>query len=105
MAVTIDNKVRISLGNRTMVIADIDFDSSYPSGGESFALSDFGLTRRVDFGFGYGSGYTVVPDRTNLTLQVYYTDLSASSDGPEVEVADMGNLSTLTNVRMVIIGV
>lgn len=105
MALTIDSKVRISLGNRTRVIANVDFDSSYPTGGESFSLSDFGLKRRVDIGLGFGSGYFVEVDRTNNKILVYYANNDSGSDGPLIEVANGTNLSSLTNVRIDVTGV
>lgn len=44
MVLTVDNITKILGGaaNRNILICDIDFDISYPTGGEAFAASQFG---------------------------------------------------------------
>lgn len=44
MALTIDNKTYSNVGNRNMLTCDVDFDSSYPWGGESFDYTTLGFT-------------------------------------------------------------
>lgn len=45
MSLTVDLSVDkpTVFGNKKIVFADVTFDSSYPTGGESIAASDFGL--------------------------------------------------------------
>lgn len=71
MALTIDQKKRVSLGSATLVIADVDFDSSYPTGGEAFTLADFGLSQSIYFGIAQPSnGHTFQIDRANKKIKV-----------------------------------
>lgn len=105
MALTIDNKQRWVAGTKRFCICTISFDSSYPTGGEDFTLADFGFKRRIDYGHGFGSGYVCEADRTNLKILAYYGDNNNASDGPLIEVPNTTNLSTLTSVRFLAIGV
>lgn len=44
MALTITEVVRSALRNKRYLVVDIQFDNSYPTGGEAVAASDFGLS-------------------------------------------------------------
>ena len=85
-------------------------DSAYPTGGSaSFAakikaaldaagvyvgpITSANIFAVVSYDCG---GYKVVYDHTNDKLKVEYADLSASSDGPDVEVANSTDLSAVT---------
>ncbi len=45
MALTVSRVTRSTFGNKRIVIADVTFDSSYPTGGESLTASDVGLRK------------------------------------------------------------
>jgi len=80
MALTLTVKDRTVFGNKRIVIVDVDFDSSYPSGGETLNASDLGLSS-IDFVSPPSSkdGYLFDYDYTNSKLKVFY---------PVKEVAD-----------------
>jgi len=136
MALTISVVERTVFGNKRIVIADVDFDDSYPTGGESLQASDVGL-KAIDFlQAAPKSGYIFEYDYSNEKLKVFYptksqesnlaatvtvTDTTGDGDsgtfdvsfsgekgavdaGPAEEVADTADLSSLTDVRVIIIG-
>ena len=137
MALTISVVERTVFGNKRIVFADVDFDSSYPTGGESLQASDVGL-KAIDFLQATPkSGYIFEYDYTNEKLKVFYPTKSQSSSlaatvtvdtysstyaeagtynvsfsntkgtvdaGPAEEVANGTDLSSLTDVRVMIIG-
>jgi len=155
MALTISVVERTVFGNKRIVIADVDFDSSYPTGGESLQASDVGL-KAIDFLQATPkSGYIFEYDYTNEKLKALYptksqesnlaladhtvtedlvidagsttvTSTAANGDiisgtisvsshsftgtkgtvdaGPAEEVANGTDLSSLTDVRVMIIG-
>lgn len=72
MALTVNSKEYTVFGNKACVIADIAFDSSYPSGGESLNPDvNFGL-HSIDFAqIESKGGYSINYDRTNETVKVF----------------------------------
>ncbi len=71
MALTITEKNRSVFGNKKIVIADIDFDTSYPTGGEGLTAANLGLTG-VDFLQVSGkNGYIFEYDYSNAKLLAY----------------------------------
>lgn len=105
MALTIDQNVSLNVGHRRGVIVDVDFDSSYPTGGESLTASDLGFAGTVDLLLAEPqSGYVFEYDRVNSKLLAYYGDNNNASDGPLIEVPNTTNLSTVTNVRVFAVG-
>lgn len=77
------------MGNLKAVVADITFDSSYPTGGEDLNPSTLGLSF-VRFLVADGSeGYNLVYDYANSKLLAY-----GSTAGTEVAAAT--NLSTVS---------
>jgi hypothetical protein len=104
MALTIDSIERSVFGNKRVVVANVDFDSSYPTGGEALAPSDFKLTK-FDFVVAEPkSGYVFNFDYANNKLKVFQGDNDNAADAPLVEVANTTNLSTLTDVRLFAFG-
>ena len=136
MALTISVVERTVFGNKRIVIADVDFDSSYPTGGESLQASDVGL-KAIDFLQATPkSGYIFEYDYTNEKLKAFYPTKSQDSNlaatvtvtsntgdgdagtydvsfsgekgavdaGPAEEVTNGTDLSSLTDVRVMIIG-
>ena len=142
MALTISVVERTVFGNKRIVFADVDFDSSYPTGGESLQASDVGL-KAIDFLQATPkSGYIFEYDYTNEKLKALYPTKtqdaattganaltvdsgsttvtstaangaiitvpsgfrSAVDPGPAEEVGNGTDLSSLTDVRVMIIG-
>jgi hypothetical protein len=142
MALTVTVKDRTIFGNKRLVIAEIAFDSSYATGGESLTADMLGLAEIDHLIPSPKSGYLFEYDYTNLTLMAYYPTkaqaVAASSSnqptvtsgsatasavssttptvtipsgfrsavdtGPGQEVTASANLSTLTGVRVLVIG-
>ena len=116
MALTITEIHRSVFGNKRVITADLDFDSSYPTGGEGLTPADVALngfdlvltsamstsnTGTVNTAADLGHSPTF--DYTNNKILMTYSDLNGSADGPSIEVADTTNL-TGVRVRALIIG-
>lgn len=86
------------------VVKSFDFDSSYPTGGESLTASDLGLGSVVFVLAEPKAGYVFAYDYTNQKLLAYRGDNDAGADGPLVEVANGVNLSAVTGVRIFALG-
>lgn len=72
MAVTITRRKKARGGNGTWIVADVLFDSSYPTGGEPISVKELGLLRSVDIlTAAPAAGYSFSYDHTNLKLMVY----------------------------------
>lgn len=84
-------------------IYELDFDSSYPAGGEALDLT--ADIKNVLAVFAEGkAGYEFSYDYANKKLKAFFGDYSASADGPHSEVNDTGNLSSVTGVRLLALG-
>ncbi|MFN3652610.1 MAG: hypothetical protein ACK47B_23785 [Armatimonadota bacterium] len=68
MALTIAIRKRTSRGNRKSVIADITFDNSYPTGGESLTAADLGMNTLDHVTPGAATGYVAHYDHANSKL-------------------------------------
>lgn len=85
MALTISNLQHGVSGNKRENIADVAFDSSYPTGGESLTPAQLGLTSVDVVLSDHKAGYNFVYDKANQKLLAYNgttqvantTDLSA----------------------------
>lgn len=130
MSLTITNKEFSVLGTKRVVFCDIAFDSSYPTGGESLAPSDLGLSVATHVQIPTKSGYLFEYDYTNEKIKALYPTsvtsttgtvahalgfasgadafISATADhhGVEVgsEVANAADLSGVTSVKVMMIG-
>lgn len=85
---------------------EIDFDASYPTGGEAWALSDdFDVIKAAIF-----EGRTRVFELTSKNkpadskVKAYFYDYDAAGDGVAIEVANTTDLSGVTKVGVVVIG-
>lgn len=108
LTVTIDPEQRViekcSKGFK-LLTGKIAFDDSYPTGGEALDLSNF-FSRIISFiAFEPTAGYIFIYDRTNKKVKVYYADYDAGADGALIEVADTTDLSALTEVYFLAVGV
>jgi len=105
MTLTHSIQKRSTFGNKRVRTVDIAFDSSYPTGGESLTASDLGLSV-VDLVIpSPKSGYVFEYDYTNSKIKAYYADYDATSDGALIEVANTTDLSGVTGVRLLAMGV
>ena len=68
---TVDNLINVSLGNKKMMIAQVDFDSSYAFGGESFDYVSYGFRTVDSVKFFDGKGFTFEYDFTNKKVKVF----------------------------------
>jgi hypothetical protein len=96
MGLTITPITRSVFGNKRVVLADVTFDSSYPTGGESITPAVLGLSD-IDAIFTNGAkGWGVVYDKANAKLMAY-----GSTAG--TEITDTTNLSALV-VQILAVG-
>lgn len=49
MAIAISNEDRTVMGDRVVIFATVTFDSTYPTGGEAIANTDFSGLNQIDF--------------------------------------------------------
>jgi hypothetical protein len=81
------------VGNKKHVVADVTFDSSYPTGGEALTAANLGMTK-IDYAEcnvkavgGTVNVANVYYDRANSKIQVF--------DETPAEVTDTATLATL----------
>jgi len=104
MALTVDNFVRTVFGNKVIAFCNVDFDASYPTGGEALAASTLGM-KKVEFLLAEPKlGYVFEYDYANSKLKAYWADFSATAAGALSEVADTTNLSAVADVRVFAVG-
>lgn len=82
MALTVAMTRRVVTGDQYMVVGTIAFDSSYPTGGESFTPADLGL-RTVDLMLFQQNtlGFTFSYDYTNSKVLVYAQGAAHAAGG------------------------
>jgi hypothetical protein len=97
-----DGGILHTLGDLRGVFVTVDFDSSYPTGGESFPLVGIGLSQILYAEFQSKAGYVFSWDYTNFKLQAYCSN--GASPAALNEVPNTTNLSTVTGVRGVFWG-
>lgn len=76
-------------GNRRFVTATVQFDASYPTGGEAVSLADLGLTRLDFMWVSPPAGdftYVVAWDGSTTApkIKVYWSPVNPQSYSPEV---------------------
>lgn len=91
MALTVTQKGRDNvIGTRKMIVLDITFDSSYPTGGEALDLTDYvGTIESVTIE--HKDGYIFQYDRTNKKVKVFNNTLDVVDSNPG---ANATNLTT-----------
>lgn len=98
-SVTLAGDWMISVGNRREVIGLFNFDSSYPTGGESLTAASIGLGVLDFISFDQGQGgYVFDYDYANSKILVYQQTDPAAVGGaniPLVEVTNTTSLATL----------
>jgi len=104
MPLTISNEEQQSFGTLRGVTANVTFDASYLTGGESFLPKDIGLGEFKSVIINQAEdGYIIHWDSVAQTLQAYYADYDAVADGALIEVANAVDLSAVI-VEVVAIG-
>lgn len=97
----------LSLGGLNGVLKTVTFDSSYPTGGESFSPADVGLSSfylvAVFPDANALPGHVVQYNYTSGKLMVFVEEAVAAG-GPLLEIANTSNLGTLV-VRVLCLGV
>lgn len=102
MAVSISIVDRFKYGNAMTVVADVTFDSSYPTDGESISASSFGLKgiqHIPDFvatssGGGYVGRWNQSKTAAKLVLYSYDTTVGGASDVAALTYASPGALTS-----------
>lgn len=107
MALTITVVKQSVFGDQRIAFADVEFDDSYPTGGEPFDLEEIGLQTSHFMAIEPADGYIVEYDRENGKLIVRTPTNAASGDAepaaPADEVTSGTDLSSLS-VRVMGIG-
>lgn len=89
------------LGDLKVRFCTVTFDSSYPTGGEAIAASDFGMTRIIFISVNAASSASatksVAWDQANSKLMVY------TDGGTPAEASDASDQSALT-VQLAVFG-
>ena len=104
MALILDQFKRTIFGNKRIVMCDCDFDSSYPTGGESLTAASLGIKTIELLIAEPKSGYVFSYDYTDAKLMVYYADYAAAAAGALIQIPDLTDLSAITNVKIFAIG-
>lgn len=82
-------------GNRKEVIATVQFDSSYATGGESLTPASLGFQAFDFVSATHAGGYSFEYDHTNSKMLAYWVDTSVDG-APQSEVASTTDLSAVT---------
>ncbi len=103
MALTKTEAVPSAFGNKRANFVDVDFDASYPTGGEALTPGDFGLTVIEMMIIAPNAGYVFEYDVANEKLKAFWVDTTV--DGAALaEVANTTDLSGVTTVKCFAIG-
>lgn len=109
MALTLTLIRQTVVGPLRVRVHDVDFDDSYPTGGEALTAADLGVNEVYAVIPESKAGYVAHYDRANEKLLVYQSVDPADAGGadtPLVEVADTTDLNPgLQDLRIVTIGV
>ena len=91
-------------GHRSLKLIDIDFDSSYPTSGESLTPADINFLS-IDFLYVEStSGFVFEYNYSGELLLAYYADYDAGADSALIQVANTTDLSAVANARGLVIG-
>lgn len=95
------------LEGRTLAIVEgsLDFDTSYPTGGESISDIFNNFVKLSVLLIAPQSGYVFETDYTNKKVKVMYANYPAAAAGALIEVPNGTNLSALTSVKYVAVGI
>jgi hypothetical protein len=112
MALTLSNVhpqfPRVNLGGPSAVLVNATFDNSYPTGGESLAPGDLGLSE-IFFVFaspdaaGGAAGFVFQYDYTTKKLKAF--DEGGAADAPLTELADTSSDLDGDTVKLLVLGI
>jgi hypothetical protein len=103
MALTKDKFQNSGFSNKRANLLEVDFDASYPTGGEALTPNDFGLSKIEMMIIEPNGGYVFEYDATNSKIKAFWVD--TTTDGaPLAEVVDTTDLSGVTGVKCLAIG-
>ena len=105
MALAITVNKRGVVGDLRYADLSLAWDSSYPTGGESFTPADAGMDTFHVVSAHQKSGYTFEMDYTNNKILAYYYDYNGSADAVAIQVANAVDLSGVTSQKVFVIGV
>lgn len=98
------NDVRAIGQQLRFLTGTFDFDSSYPTGGEDFDLTNYFGQKVIAVIIPSQDGYIFEYNKANDKIKAYYADYDASTDGALIEVADGTDLSSVTDVNFIALG-
>ena len=87
-----------------VVIGSIDWDASYPTGGEDFTPSQIGLKTIEHIVFAPKDGLLAEFDSAANKVKAFFFDYNNASDGLAIEVSDTFDLSAVTGMQFFAIG-
>ncbi len=87
-----------------IMVGEIDFDSSYPTGGEALDLSGW-IKSLLFIQFESMGGYVFRYDHTNSKVMAYWGDNDNAAHAVLAEVTDTTDLSALVGVKFLAVGV
>lgn len=94
-----------ALADRYVHVHKVDFDASYPTGGEALTVAELGFSVKPDVVLVFPRlGHVFEYDMANEKLLAYWGDNNNAADGPLVEVPNTTNLSALVDVIVLSIG-
>ena len=105
MALAITVNKRGVVGDLRYADLSLAWDSSYPTGGESFTPADAGMDAFHVVTAHQKSGYTFDMDYTNNKILAYYYDYNGSADAVAIQVANAVDLSGVTSHKVFVLGV
>lgn len=104
MALTISNIENTGLLSNRAVLFNLAFDSSYPTGGEALTPNNLGMEQIVMLIIQCQGGYSFEYDISNQKVKAYWVDTTVDG-APQAEVANTTDLSGVTGVQCLAIGV
>lgn len=103
MSLTKSEQVNSGVQNLRMVLQKVDFDDSYPAGGEALTADDFGMQDITSMVVLAKDGYVFEYDVANGKLKAFWVDTTV--DGAALaEVVDTTDLSGVTGVQCMAFG-
>lgn len=107
MALTVTRVMTTAIKDAFVTINKVDFDSSYPTNGETLTSADLGFSdvaNNLTVLCFPKAGYVAEYDGANAKIKVYWGDNNNASDGPLVEVANTTDISAITDMYVLAVG-
>lgn len=106
MALTVHDKFLTATKDAYLRVIEVDYDASYPTGGEPLTADDLGFDDHATELTVVALATTVTSkyDDANAKLIAYYGDYNNANDGVGIEVANTTDLSAVTGVVLLVFG-